>query len=77
MIGFPGEYEEDVFYSIKINKKIRALHPELTSCKMSYVAPYEGTVMHNISADLGLIEVDGAHPDIRVLPKILVCLRSQ
>ena len=60
MIGFPGEYEEDVFDSIKINKKIRALHPELTSCKMSYVAPYAGTVIHNISSELGLIDVDDA-----------------
>ena len=58
MIGFPGEYEEDVFDTIKLNKKIRALDPELTSCKMSYVAPYAGTVIHNISMDLGLIEVD-------------------
>lgn len=58
MIGFPGEYEEDVFDTIKLNKMIRALDPELTSCKMSYVSPYAGTVIHNISADLGLIEVD-------------------
>ena len=58
MIGFPGEYEEDVFDTIKLSKKIRALDPELTSCNLSYVAPYAGTVIHNISVDLGLIEVD-------------------
>ena len=48
MIGFPGEYEEDVFDTIKVNKTIRSIDKELTSCAMSFVAPYAGTVMHNI-----------------------------
>jgi hypothetical protein len=56
MIGFPGEFEGDVFETIKLNKKIRAIHDELTSCAMSYVAPYAGTVIHNICLDLGCIE---------------------
>ena len=32
MIGFPGEYEEDVFDTIKVNKTIRSIDKELTSC---------------------------------------------
>ena len=58
MIGFPGEYEEDVFDTIKANKIIRAIDTELTSCTMSFVAPYAGTVMHNIAVELGLIEIN-------------------
>ena len=58
MIGFPGEYEEDVFDTIKANKIIRAMDTDLTSCTMSFVAPYAGTVMHNISVELGLIEIN-------------------
>ena len=58
MIGFPGEYEEDVFDTIKLNKKIRAIDQELTSCSMSLVAPYAGTVIHNICLDLGLFDVN-------------------
>jgi radical SAM superfamily enzyme YgiQ (UPF0313 family) len=58
MIGFPGEYEEDVFDTVKLNKKIRAVDPEQTSCVMSFVAPYAGTVIHNICLDLGLMEID-------------------
>ena len=56
MIGFPGEYEEDFFETIKLNKKIRAIDQELTSCDVYFVAPYAGTVIHNICLDLGLIE---------------------
>jgi len=58
MIGFPGEYEEDVFDTIKVNKIIRSIDKELTSCTMSFVAPYAGTVMHNISVELGLIKIN-------------------
>ena len=58
MIGFPGEFEEDVFETIKMNKKIRAIDQELTSCAMSFVTPYAGTVIHNICLDLGLMEVN-------------------
>lgn len=58
MIGFPGEYEEDVFDTIKANKIIRAIDTELTSCTMSFVAPYAGTVMHNIAVELDLIKIN-------------------
>jgi radical SAM superfamily enzyme YgiQ (UPF0313 family) len=68
MIGFPGEFEEDVFETIKLNKKIRAMDQEFTSCSMSLVAPYAGTVIHNISSDLGLIEIDD-RPGFRGLCK--------
>ena len=57
MIGFPGEYEEDFFETIKLNKKIRAIDQELTSCDVCFVPPYSGTVIHNICLELGLIEV--------------------
>ena len=56
MLGIPGEYEEDFFETIKLNKKIRALDPELTSFDVSFMAPYMGTVIHNISLDMDLIE---------------------
>ena len=56
MLGIPGEYEEDFFETIKLNKKIRALDPELTSFDVSFMAPYMGTVIHNISLDMNLIE---------------------
>ena len=31
MIGIPGEYEEDFFETVKLNKAIRALDENLTS----------------------------------------------
>ena len=75
MIGFPGEFEGDVFETIKLNKKIRAIHDELTSCAMSYVAPYAGTVIHNICLDLGLIEVN-YQPGFRGLCKEITMRRE-
>ena len=74
MIGFPGEYEEDVFDTIKVNKTIRSIDKELTSCAMSFVAPYAGTVMHNISVELGLIEVNDK-PGFRGLCKDISMLK--
>ena len=74
MIGFPGEYEEDVFDTIKVNKIIRSIDKELTSCAMSFVAPYAGTVMHNISVELGLIEVNDK-PGFRGLCKDISMLK--
>ncbi|GIS46499.1 MAG: hypothetical protein Ct9H90mP18_08310 [Gammaproteobacteria bacterium] len=56
MLGIPGEYEEDFFETIKLNKQIRALDPELTSFDVSFMAPYMGTVIHNIALDMNLIE---------------------
>ena len=57
MIGIPGEYEEDFFETVKLNKKIRKLSKELTSFDISFMAPYMGTVIHNIAYEMGLIEV--------------------
>ena len=75
MIGFPGEYEQDVYDNIKLNVKIRALHEDLTSCKMSFVAPYSGTAIHNICLDLGLIEVDD-RPGYRGLCKNITVFKE-
>jgi len=57
MIGIPGEYEEDFFETIKLNKAIRELNKDLTSFDISFMAPYMGTVIHNIAYEMGLIEV--------------------
>ena len=75
MIGFPGEYEEDVFDTIKLNKKIRAIDQELTSCSMSLVAPYAGTVIHNICLDLGLFDVNDK-PGYRGLCKNITMVKD-
>ena len=40
MIGIPGEYEEDFFETVKLNKAIRALDPELTSLMLLYGSVY-------------------------------------
>jgi len=52
MIGFPGECEADVFETIKLNREIGA-----DSCDLNFVAPYIGTVVHEISTKLGYIDV--------------------
>ncbi|OGQ46293.1 MAG: hypothetical protein A3H42_04535 [Deltaproteobacteria bacterium RIFCSPLOWO2_02_FULL_46_8] len=51
MMGFPGEYEEDVFESIKLMKQIQP-----KSFSVSFVAPYVGTGIHTASVELGLID---------------------
>jgi anaerobic magnesium-protoporphyrin IX monomethyl ester cyclase len=51
MMGFPGEYEEDVFESIKL---IRRIQPK--SFDVSLVAPYVGTDIHTACVKLGLID---------------------
>ena len=56
MIGIPGEYEEDFFETIKLNKAIRELNKDLTSSDVVFMAPYMGTVMHNIALEMGLID---------------------
>jgi hypothetical protein len=68
MIGFPGEFEEDVFDTIKLNKQIFEIGKENTSCTMCYVAPYAGTVIHNICLDLGLME-ENTKPGYKGLAK--------
>lgn len=52
MMGFPGEYEEDVFESIKLMKKIQP-----KSFSVSFVAPYVGTDIHTACVELGLIDL--------------------
>jgi radical SAM superfamily enzyme YgiQ (UPF0313 family) len=56
MIGIPGEYEEDFFETVKLNKSIRALDKDLTSFDVTFMAPYMGTVIHNIALEMDLIK---------------------
>ena len=56
IIGIPGEYEEDFFETIKLNKAIRALNPDLSSFDVTFMTPYMGTVIHNIALEMNLIE---------------------
>ena len=56
MIGIPGEYEEDFFETIKLNKAIRSLGEDITSFDVTFIAPYMGTVMHNIALEMDLID---------------------
>jgi anaerobic magnesium-protoporphyrin IX monomethyl ester cyclase len=51
MVGFPGEYEEDIFETIKLFKKTQP-----KSYDLSYVAPYIGTPIHTIAKKMGYIE---------------------
>jgi anaerobic magnesium-protoporphyrin IX monomethyl ester cyclase len=53
MIGFPGEYEVDVFESIKLMKKL-----EPRSFDISFVSPYIGTKIHVLAKTLGLIDIE-------------------
>jgi len=52
MIGFPGEYIEDIFETIKLNKYI---NPK--SCDLTFVAPYIGTVIHEAALKLSYLDV--------------------
>jgi len=51
MIGFPGEYEGDIFETIKLFKNTQP-----KSYDLSFVAPYIGTPIHKIAMEMGLIE---------------------
>lgn len=53
MIGFPGEYEADIFESIKLMKQL-----EPRSFDVSFVSPYIGTKIHILAEKLGLIDID-------------------
>jgi anaerobic magnesium-protoporphyrin IX monomethyl ester cyclase len=53
MIGIPGELEEDVFETIKVNKKINP-----NSLDVNFLAPYYGTELHQVVSKLGYIEVE-------------------
>lgn len=76
MLGIPGEYEEDFFETIKLNKQIRALDPELTSFDVSYMAPYMGTVIHNIALDMNLIEPH-TEPGFKGMSKAKITMRHE
>ena len=51
MLGFPGEYEGDIYETFKYIKK---LNPDSTD--VSFVAPYIGTPIHEICKNLGYLE---------------------
>lgn len=51
MIGFPGEYEDDIFETIKLMKKIKP-----KSFDLCFVAPYFGTLIHQVSKKMGYIK---------------------
>ena len=59
MIGFPGEYEEDIFETIKLFKKTQP-----SSYDLSFVAPYIGTPIHKIAMEMGLVDTLD-HPGFR------------
>ena len=52
MLGFPGEYEEDVFESVKL---LNIIKPK--SLDVTFVTPYIGTNIHQIAWQLGYIKV--------------------
>ncbi len=52
MMGFPGEYEMDIFESVKLLKKIKP-----NSLNVNFVTPYMGTNIHEISRRMGYIDV--------------------
>lgn len=53
MLGFPGEYIEDIFETIKF---MQILKP--SSIAVSYVTPYIGTMIHLISKTMGYIQTE-------------------
>ena len=53
MIGIPGEFEDDIFETIKLNRKIKP-----KSIDINFVAPYYGTELHRVVQKLGYIQVD-------------------
>jgi len=52
MIGFPGEHEEDIFETIKLNRRIQP-----KSCDLNFVAPYIGTAIHTVAKRLGYLDM--------------------
>ena len=47
---------QDFFETVKLNKAIRALDENLTSFDVTFMAPYMGTVIHNIALEMNLID---------------------
>ena len=76
MIGIPGEYEEDFFETVKLNKAIRALDPELTSFDVTFMAPYMGTVIHNIALEMNLIDYH-TKPGFKGMSKMNISMRQE
>ena len=76
ILGVPGEYEEDFFETIKLNKQIRALDPELTSFDVSFMAAYMGTVIHNIALDMNLITAH-TEPGFKGMSKGKITMRQE
>jgi len=77
IIGIPGEYEEDFFETIKLNKAIRELakdDPDLASFDVSFMAPYMGTVMQNIAMEMNLIDVHDK-PGFKGMSKANITMR--
>ena len=52
MVGFPGEYLENIFESINFVKRIKP-----KSCDLNFVAPYIGTPIYAISKKLNYLEL--------------------
>jgi anaerobic magnesium-protoporphyrin IX monomethyl ester cyclase len=63
MIGIPGELEEDIFETIKLNKIIKP-----NSLDLNFLAPYYGTEIHRVVSRLGYIEVED-RPGFRGMAK--------
>ena len=76
MIGIPGEYEEDFFETVKLNKAIRALDKNLTSFDVTFMAPYMGTVIHNIALEMNLIDVHDK-PGFEGMSKANISMRQE
>lgn len=51
MIGFPGEYEDDIFETIKLNMRIKP-----KSLDLNFVAPYAGTSIHALAEVKGYLD---------------------
>ena len=52
MIGFPGEHEEDIFETIKLDRRIQA-----KSYDLSFVAAYIGIPIHTVTKRLGYLDM--------------------
>ena len=76
MIGIPGEYEEDFFETVKLNKAIRALNNDLTSFDVTFMAPYMGTVIHNIALEMNLIKTHNK-PGFKGMSKMNISMRQE
>ncbi len=76
MIGIPGEYEEDFFETIKLNKAIRSLGEDITSFDVTFMAPYMGTVMHNIALEMDLIDSHD-EPGFKGMSKANISMRME